>query len=822
MTPASLVPLTALSLNLFVGLAALVSNPHRAVNRSFFIMSALAGLWLLSLASAFSSTTPASATFWIRQCHAVGFVFFTAFYCLGNSIIRPEEGPGACCVRLPIWLMLDAVMIAVCQSPLLIPGASISGGDPGPPVPLPHFGPAFPAYVILVLIKCGAILALLLRNVFRVTGVARSELQFTLLGLGACLLLGVSTTMVMPAITGDSRPVQIAPFWVILMNLIISYGIATRRLMDMASLLRRITAYILMGFYLCALYLGVWWLGVRGLARLGLPTEPWASLLAALPTVLSVIPASGWMRAVANRLFINIESMDMARAVARAHTLLRCLSTTHRLFEEFSKSICAAAGTDRVWLALPDQPRRAAAAPDGTEMSLVDWDQSRPWARLLRETGAPLTTELIPRMRPSPEVGAARRELREIGATAAFGIAGDRGLRGAVLLGARLSGRAYSHDDLDALQFLCNQLGLALDNANLFTQVTDAKIYTDVLLENLVSGVIAIDRERAITVFNREAQRITGLPADDVLRGPIDLLPQPLRAALDEIFIGGQAIKDRDATITRPDGDDIPIRMGTSCFGNGDSPLGALLVFSDLTAIRALELQLRRQDRLAGIGTLSAGMAHEIKNPLVAIKTFTDLLPERYDDPDFRQTFSSLVGFEVRRIDSIVNQLLSFSRKTPSSMRSVELRDAIERAIQVTRHQLRSRNIALRREIDDTEISVIGDSDQLLQVLLNLILNAIQAMPAGGELCIRSGRSTGASPPAVTLAVSDSGPGIPAEDIDHIFDAFFTTKPEGTGLGLAVVHWIVQDHGGTIRVQSSQAGTTFLITLPAYRKAAAA
>lgn len=821
MIPTSLVPLTALLLNLFVGIAALVSNPRRAVNRSFFVMSALAGLWLLSLASAFSSTTPGSAIFWIRQCHAVGFVFFTAFYCLGNSIIRPEDGPGACCLRLPIWLALDVVMVAVCQSPLLIPAVSISGGDGTSPVPLPHFGTAFPAYVILVLIKCGAILALLLRNVFRATGVARSELQFTLLGLGACLVLGVSTTMVMPALTGDSRPVQIAPFWVILMNLIISYGIATRRLMDIASLLRRITAYMLLGSYLCALFVGVWWLAARALARLGLPTEPWASLLAALPTVLSVIPASGWMRAVANRLFINFEGMDIARAVARANLLLRGISTTHRLFEEFSKSLCAAAGTDRVWLALPGQPRHP-PNPNCAVMTLIPWDESRPWASLLREIGGPITTEMIPRMRPSPEVEAAYREMRQFGATAAFGITGDQGLRGAVLLGARLSGRAYSHDDLDALQLLCNQLSLALDNASLFTQVTDAKIYTDVLLDNLVSGVIAIDRQGTVTVFNREAQRITGLPSERVLRRPIDALPSVLRDALAEMSIGGQAIKDRDAKVARPDGEEIPIRMGTSCFGDGESPLGALLVFSDLTAIRALELQLRRQDRLAGIGTLSAGMAHEIKNPLVAIKTFTDLLPERYDDADFRQTFSSLVGYEVRRIDSIVNQLLSFSRKTTAPMRPVEIRDTVERAIQVTRHQLRSRGIAVRREIDGMEGTVFGDPNQLLQVLLNLILNAVEVMPGGGEITIRSGPSSSASPASVTLAVSDTGPGIPEGDIDHVFDAFFTTKAEGTGLGLAVVHWIIQDHGGAIRVESSHSGTTFLITLPAHRKAVAA
>lgn len=815
------VPMIALATNLFVGLAPLISNPRRPVNRCFFLMTALAGFWLLALARAFASSAPETAIFWIRQCHALGFVFFTSFLCLANSIIHPDRGLLSNAAGLAWWLLADAAMTAVCQSRWLIEGVSIAAEGDALSIPRPILGPAFPAYVILVLLKCAVIVHLLVRSAFRSKGATRAELHFTILGLGACLLLGVSTTMVMPAISGDTRSVQVAPSWVILMNVIIAYGIATRRLMDVASVLRRTTAYALLGTYLCALFLGVWWLCDALFRRLGFPAEPWASLAAALPTVLSVVPARGWMRAVANRLFINFEGLDVARAVASASRLPRELSTTDHLLQEFSRIISTAAATDRVSVHLFEGPSYQSDQPAaGTPPT--PWRMSGPLACLLLERAAPITVDMIARMRPSPDLEAARREMHQAGIAAAFQIPDKDRPSGAVLLGPRLSGRAYSQEDIDALQLLCDQLGLALDNAALFTQVADAKIYNDVLLDNLVSGVVATDDRATITVFNREAQRIIGLPASRALRQPIDRLPPPLRDALRKVLATGEGVKDHDAKLIGPDGAEVPVRIGTARFGHGGQPLGGLLVFSDLTAIRALELQLRRQDRLAGIGTLSAGMAHEIKNPLVAIKTFTDLLPERYADPEFRQTFSSLVGHEVQRIDGIVNQLLSFSRKTGTAMRPLSLGDTVRHALQITKHQLASRGVVVESRLDEPDCHVLGDPNQLLQALLNLILNAVEAMPRGGALNIGLGTFGEGAGQTVRLDVTDTGSGIPQSDLNQIFDAFFTTKTGGTGLGLAVVHWIVQDHGGTVTAESSSGGTTFRISLPAFRKAVAA
>ena len=157
-------------------------------------------------------------------------------------------------------------------------------------------------------------------------------------------------------------------------------------------------------------------------------------------------------------------------------------------------------------------------------------------------------------------------------------------------------------------------------------------------------------------------------------------------------------------------------------------------MFNDLTTIKKLELQVRRTDRLASLGTLAAGMAHEIKNPLVTIKTFTQLLPERYEDPDFRETFSSLIGQEVKRIDSIVNQLLNFSRPAKPNLAPTHLHEVLDNSLNLITQQLRQKGITLVRAYSAAQDLVHADADQLNQAFINFFLNAIESMSGGGHL----------------------------------------------------------------------------------------
>jgi PAS domain S-box-containing protein len=422
--------------------------------------------------------------------------------------------------------------------------------------------------------------------------------------------------------------------------------------------------------------------------------------------------------------------------------------------------------------------------------------------------------------------------MRRLKLAAAMGIFSRNQLAAVMLLGPRLSGGIYGDIVQNALQVLCGQLAIAIDNAQLFTEVQNAKIYNETLLQNLTTAVIAAGADEAITVFNNEAEQITGLNSRDVLDHSLVQLPSGLCDLLRETLRSGQRQENRELVL-HSDDRAVVVRASSSIFhGQDGEMLGALMVLTDITALKRLELQIRRSDRLASLGTLSAGMAHEIKNPLVSIKTFAQLLPERYQDSDFRETFSNLIGHEIDRIDSLVNQLLRFARPAKPVLKPMHVHTVLEKSLQLVGHRLYQKDIKLTR-IWDAEVDTIrADADQLEQVFLNFFINAMDAMRRGGELtvCTEVGNrpewvtamshsnGDGHAREVLRITVRDNGEGIPAENLAHVFDPFFTTKDYGTGLGLSVVHGIIEEHGGQIEVESELTkGTAFHILLPVVR-----
>jgi signal transduction histidine kinase len=228
---------------------------------------------------------------------------------------------------------------------------------------------------------------------------------------------------------------------------------------------------------------------------------------------------------------------------------------------------------------------------------------------------------------------------------------------------------------------------------------------------------------------------------------------------------------------------------------------------------------LRRADRLSSLGLLTAGLAHEIRNPLVAIRTFTQLLPERYDDAEFREGFQGLALKEVDRICGLINDLLSFARPSKPNVALENVNDVVDNIVRILETQAKEKGTAIMREFNDSLPKVWIDREQMKQVFMNLILNAIQAMKEGGSISIatRAISRIGTEPSGefVQVEVRDTGIGIPEENLQHIFDPFFTSKDEGSGLGLAVSHQIVQEHGGFVTVESTVGkGTSFFVHVP--------
>lgn len=228
---------------------------------------------------------------------------------------------------------------------------------------------------------------------------------------------------------------------------------------------------------------------------------------------------------------------------------------------------------------------------------------------------------------------------------------------------------------------------------------------------------------------------------------------------------------------------------------------------------RLLE-EIRRTDRLKAVATLAAGMAHEIKNPLTSIKTFTEYIDKKYDDENFRNKFKKIVGNEVDRINTIVGNLLDFAKPKQLSLQDADVNKLLEETLALLSNNfIRCRIDVIRGYSSKGTGTIKGDANKLKQAFLNLFLNAMDAMKDGGKLVINTKKSDNEE--AIEITIKDTGKGITEENLSHIFDPFYSTKESGTGLGLSIVHGIIKEHGGQITCESKLGeGTRFIITLP--------
>jgi len=240
-------------------------------------------------------------------------------------------------------------------------------------------------------------------------------------------------------------------------------------------------------------------------------------------------------------------------------------------------------------------------------------------------------------------------------------------------------------------------------------------------------------------------------------------------------------------------------------------------LLKDLDTIRDLEREKAKAERLASLGTMAAGIAHEIKNPLVSIKTFAQLLPEKSSDPEFRNVFSQIATKEIDRIDSLVLGLLSLAKPSPPKFELTNVNAVLDETLTPMAVRMQESEIQLEKEYEEDLPQVMADGLQLKQVFSNIFINSIQAIPDGGRIRVITSLHTDSENHGgyVQIEISDTGSGIPQDELDKIFNPFYTTKHEGVGLGLAICHRIIEDHQGNIHLQSQEGlGTTFTISLP--------
>ena len=367
------------------------------------------------------------------------------------------------------------------------------------------------------------------------------------------------------------------------------------------------------------------------------------------------------------------------------------------------------------------------------------------------------------------------------------------------------------------LDAIAPSLGPILVNLGLKEALDLEARFRDEVIDNLPLGVVAIDTRGRTVTWNRAAEDITGLDREVVRTTPVPrLLPdrtwhQALVRSLEE---GAQSVGG-EHDVVRPDGTSVPVEMGTAPLRDSEGRIrGAVATLLDVSHLKQMEGRIRQLDRLAALGRFASSVAHELRNPLTGIATGVQYLSRGFPAGDERHESVAFILKEVVRLNTIIQDLFTATKPRELTLRPTSLSDVAAWAVRGASPAADASGVTIVVEGADEWPTASVDADQIQQVLLNLVQNAVQATPSGGTIRLRARRRPG-SPAGVILEVEDSGTGIAAEHLPRIFEPFYTTRPKGTGLGLFVAHGIVQRHGGTLEAESDVGkGTRFRIFLP--------
>lgn len=800
-----------------LGLACFVffKNPSRWVNRVFSMFSLAvagwtAGTWAGNyFAEAQAGLRLGRLAFAMAVIMAYGLLIFLHVF-PGSSRL-----PRSASVKAFGVLALALTLISL-TTPWIVSRLMIVDG-----ILKVQYGPLYPLFALYILCCVGYSFLTIFRKIRVARGVERLQLKYLFAGLLVPGVLATVTNLLIPLAFGTSKYSQYGPLFSFLMIAMIAHAIIRHRLMDIRVVIRK-------GFVYAVAFMvaGVVLTGLIVSSNLLFPEQPWRLgreiLLGLLVAVLFHPLKSGIQRAFDRYLYRG--SYDYQRTIREASRVMTTMLDLRALLDHVSDVIGRTVRPELVSIYLRDREGRGyrrtlsqAFVEDATavESEVIAGGSALP--TLMQRERTQLLRDDLRRGDLDPDTRAALEELVKLGGDLALPLLKEGQLAGFLLVGAKRSGDPYFSEDLDLLSTLASQAAIAVTNAQLYAEVVLVNEYVENILKTMESGVIAISVEGKVTLFNSAAERLTGLAATRLRSGPVGQLPGALADLIQATLADGVPRLQVERSLAGADGRSTPVICSTSSFADAQGRiLGAVLVFSDLTRLKELEDEKRRAARLASFQSLASGIAHEIKNPLVAIRAFAQLLPRKFGNEDFRENFSRVAVREIDRIDDLVERLRVLSSPV-KPLGPLDLREPIEETLELLQARLEDRRISVARTYDERRPAVMGEPNQLKQLFLNLFLNSLEAMEPGGTLTIRLKTQEGAGDSALVVEVADTGCGIPEGLSENIFDTFFSTKPQGTGLGLAICRGITDAHRATIRAANNPTGggATISLTFPA-------
>jgi PAS domain S-box-containing protein len=798
--------------HLSLGLLVFFNKPGAAINRLILSLSLNVSLWTLTVLMVTISSSYNDVVFWIRASHAVGILFPCHVYILTHFFTKHSS--------YPYRLIIPLVFLGITLSGLSLSPYLVLGINEPFSLKEPIFSPLYIPYLAFFtgMILYSAIL--LYRRLKEAKGIMLIQLKILIVGILIPLLLSTLFNAVLPLLsithlnTIDLR--SLSPVFSLILVSSFTYVIVRYRFMDIRFAFRKylsvvITAILIAGFFV---------LMARILFKWNTFVDYFTAEVIIATSVFIVVICLPLLR---DGIQVLVEKVFFTN-VRDYHNLLpkkaRNLENILEL-DVFLQSLVIDI-TQQMDLELGFFCRRNFEGDFLTSTINIDrLDKKYESKKIvslsliidyIKKYNEILLRSDLQRRNDSEDYILLDHEMESTEIELALPLITEKQLEGIIFLGAKKSGEPFYQEDIKLLSSLTSQVASTLINARLYEEILAIKEYQENILLNMGNGLVAINEDKIITVFNNEAEYIFGIPADKVIG-------QKITPALGEDFYNlFRRTIEKQAGISQAE---IKLTVGkktryltcnTSIVESPESRTReVIMVLSNVTRIKELEEEKSKSQRLVSLGEVAAGIAHEIKNPLVSIKTFADLLPEKYEDHDFRNMFSNVVSQEIIRINDLVGELLNFVKEPVLTLENVSIKDLIGEIIALLSPQLDSRGIIVNLDFQEETALIDVDRALIKQALLNICVNAVHAMPEGGIL--RAGITTSAG--YLIVVIEDSGVGISDAVKDKIFDPFVTSKPDGVGIGLSISHKIVVAHGGRIVFSSSEgAGSRFEVMLP--------
>ncbi len=518
-------------------------------------------------------------------------------------------------------------------------------------------------------------------------------------------------------------------------------------------------------------------------------------------------------------------SRERTRALKEISGLFRHVERLDMLLERTVETLASILMVSRTGLILRDERKAGYALTAGWHMPQEAWAMQYPaddpfvaWLERHPHTLTKQTVDASGDMR-----GTLRRAMDSMGAEVLVPLQARSGMLGWMAVGIRSTGIPFEPPDLEELVVLADHIAVSLERAMLYREVQVQKKLAESLLHSIPTGIVSTDDKGVIQWFSTAAEAILNIPAADVIGRAVEKLGSRMADVARRTLSGdpsGFPMAWKDPLTGRS------LFVTANRLTQDNTCLGAVLMIQDMTLQRNLQEKQEQLERTAFWNELAASMSHEIRNPLVAIKTFAQLLPERFNDPEFREEFSKLVSVEVDRLNGIIDQINDFAHPPELSFDPIDIRLPIRSSIDALAERLNgSTNVQIEERYDENLPTVYGDAKALTDCINRLLENAIEALSGKDNARIRlsvdRGRG-GDNRETLMIRVADNAGGINNDLRDKLFSPFSTTKARGMGLGLPIVQRTVVDHNGRVQVDSDREGTTVTMILPTSENGSAA